>query len=129
MLTKDEAQARVAKGAAILDQARPGWWNRIDVGTLTLSDPCHCIVGQLARVRNDFDAYEAEWEELFGEEGGEEEGVYATQENYPKLQDVWIEAIADRRLSQGQATALSIDALDPVVRQPISVSTRVTHSS
>lgn len=47
MLTKDEATARVAKGAAHLDQLRPGWFRDVDTGTLTLSSCQQCVLGQL----------------------------------------------------------------------------------
>jgi hypothetical protein len=46
-MTIEEARIRVARGAALLDRVRPGWARQIDVGTLTLHDPCGCIVGQL----------------------------------------------------------------------------------
>lgn len=48
-MTVQQACDRVTKGAAHLDQVKPGWAERIDVGTLTLHDPCGCIVGQLIR--------------------------------------------------------------------------------
>jgi len=36
----------VARGMALLDEQRPGWLDRIDLATLAMHDPCHCIVGQ-----------------------------------------------------------------------------------
>ena len=47
MLTRDEATARVAKGAAHLDQVRPGWFRQIDVGRLDLQSDCLCVLGQV----------------------------------------------------------------------------------
>jgi len=38
---------RVAAGAKWLDEHRPGWWQRIDLDTLNLGDPCQCVLGQL----------------------------------------------------------------------------------
>jgi hypothetical protein len=37
---------RVAAGAAWLDANRPGWWQRINLDTLDLGDPCRCVLGQ-----------------------------------------------------------------------------------
>jgi hypothetical protein len=37
---------RVAAGAAWLDANRPGWWQRINLATLDLGDPCRCVLGQ-----------------------------------------------------------------------------------
>jgi hypothetical protein len=38
---------RVAKGAVLLDETVPDWWQRIDLKTLALVSPCRCVVGQL----------------------------------------------------------------------------------
>lgn len=110
MLTMDEARARVAKGAAHLDVVRPGWERRIDVWTLTLHDPCGCIVGQLCGLQSlgaeaIGDPFERGCQMLFG---GSDETIYDTfgvelqevaaydRQRYQPLQDAWIEAIAAR---------------------------------
>ena len=102
MISLEEARIRVARGAAHLDQVRPGWQDRIDVGTLTLHDPCGCIVGQLARIEGGsftgvwMDILHGQWtEELTAGVGL---GVFShSQADYAVLQDAWIEAIAARR--------------------------------
>lgn len=33
-------------GAAWLDEHRPGWWQRINLDTLDLGEPCRCVLGQ-----------------------------------------------------------------------------------
>jgi hypothetical protein len=38
--------ARVATGAAFLDEHDPGWWQRINLATLDLSRERHCVLGQ-----------------------------------------------------------------------------------
>jgi hypothetical protein len=38
---------RVQRGAALLDEKRPGWWQQIDLDDLNLRDGCTCIGGQL----------------------------------------------------------------------------------
>lgn len=106
MLSMDEARARVARGAAHLDAVRPGWANRIDVGTLMLHDPCGCIVGQLVATR----CYPVglrvlgigdSWRTGF-DLGGETYPVEiddisaAVLADFHILQDAWIEAIAAR---------------------------------
>jgi hypothetical protein len=38
---------RVARGAALLDEKRPGWDARVDLAVLDLGDCRRCVVGQL----------------------------------------------------------------------------------
>lgn len=121
-MTPTEARERVAKGAAHLDQVRPGWERRIDTGTLTLHDPCGCIVGQLCNTGYMFSAglvmlrvSEGKTAEALGFErdtwGGEPSGKLLTRaqveawsrEQYGYLQDAWIEAIAARLHPQTEA--------------------------
>lgn len=42
--------AKVAAGAAFLDQNYPGWEHHIDLGTLNLSLTTHCVLGQIGQV-------------------------------------------------------------------------------
>lgn len=35
------------RGAQFLDQHRPGWYELINLNTLSLESPCRCILGQL----------------------------------------------------------------------------------
>lgn len=113
MLTIEEARTRVARGAAHLDHANPGWFQRIDVGTLTLSSCYSCTLGQLyggfhqglAPLGLTFP--EGQWRRNTGavkqgfmlaprdSDNGDEEW-----QGFGLLQDAWIAAIADRRLSQ-----------------------------
>lgn len=46
-MTQTEARERVARGAALLDEKRPGWANAINTGELDMSVDCMCILGQL----------------------------------------------------------------------------------
>jgi hypothetical protein len=128
MLTNEEARARVANGAAHLDKVKPRWFNLIDVGTLTLHDACGCIVGQLCGNRFS-DGLRA-----LGLNSGVDCGLDLSvlqlwdghtsydayrRGQYQSLQDAWVEAIADRRLSQASATSDGGLRGDPVVRQPM----------
>ena len=38
---------RVARGAAFLDETRPGWDRHIDLDRLSLRSACDCVLGQL----------------------------------------------------------------------------------
>ena len=38
---------RVTKGAAFLDEHKPGWWQQIDLGRLDLEDCTDCVLGQI----------------------------------------------------------------------------------
>lgn len=40
-------QERVAKGAAWLDEVRPGWRDAINLDTLDICDGHHCVCGQV----------------------------------------------------------------------------------
>ena len=44
---------RVERGAALLDERRPGWWRDIDMGTLDIRSPCRCILGQMGSLLRD----------------------------------------------------------------------------
>lgn len=102
MITIAEARERVARGAAHLDRVRPGWEKKIDVGTLTLSSCKSCVLGQL------FSDESEEFHFLRGTEvlGWDNvacmvNGVGAdNNDDFALLQDAWIEAIAERRVSQ-----------------------------
>lgn len=116
MLSIEEARSRVAKGAAHLDRVRPGWFHRIDVGTLTMWDPCGCVVGQIC---GNFNAH---LRQLLPNQDCVEFGLNlpwawdSYSEPTPEwtvLQDAWIEAIADRRLA-------SISQPDLVAAPPVA---------
>lgn len=113
MLTSEEATRRVARGAAHLDQVKPGWWNQIDVGTLTLSSCERCVIGQLAGPREMY-PFSAGLRAMGLIDAAANHGVSLTTGDYPddplpddfeaafaRLQAAWIAAIADRRLAQG----------------------------
>lgn len=53
-MTGETVAARVAAGAAWLDENRPGWEGSIDLETLDMQNSCRCILGQL-----DGDFYDA----------------------------------------------------------------------
>lgn len=135
-MTKQDAQARVAKGAAHLDKMRPGWERRIDVQTLTMWDPCGCIIGQLVGCQfgcqffraarslfiDDVVAYGFERDAVpymnsFTNSGNE------GQRRYALLQDAWIEAIADRLhpdKNEGRNNGVEdVGDLRPVLREAI----------
>lgn len=125
MISQEEARARVARGAAHLDQVRPGWESRIDVGTLTLHDECGCILGQLCG--NFFRGLKALEIDRYpdAEDYGFEHSMTVDQSmrledawalradvvkaNHAPLQDAWIEAIADRRLKSAPVEELQTE--------------------
>lgn len=127
MISQEEARARVAKGASYLDQVKPGWFTRIDVGTLTLHDPCGCVIGQLCGeyfiglAMLDFTRDEGvacgfevrlRKSDRVAHGGDYAKKAAMIRANHQPLQDAWIEAIADRLLSQasnGAAAATSIE--------------------
>jgi len=38
---------RVERGAALLDEKRPGWWRLIDLGRLDIDSDRNCVIRQL----------------------------------------------------------------------------------
>lgn len=47
-MSTTEVQRRVARGAEILDRKYgPEWRDKIDTGSLEMSDTCNCVLGQL----------------------------------------------------------------------------------
>lgn len=46
-ISAEGAWRRVRRGAAYLDEVDPGWYQRIDAATLSLSSGRHCVLGQL----------------------------------------------------------------------------------
>ena len=46
-LTVEQLWPRVEKGVALLHEKRPGWYRRVDVGTLDLRSCPYCVLGQL----------------------------------------------------------------------------------
>lgn len=43
----DTAEVRVARGAAWLDEKYPGWYSKIDLSVLDISDCYQCVLGQV----------------------------------------------------------------------------------
>jgi hypothetical protein len=127
MLTKEEAETRVARGAARLDQVRPNWFREIDTGTLRLANPCQCIVGQLLRGEGTFgqfkreaqrvleldpveDSYAQPW--IFGVDIhiDDNNGTGHILHGFTVLQAAWIAAIADRLIPHTPEPPQTADA-------------------
>lgn len=110
------ARARVRRGAAYLDASDPGWRDRIDAGSLELSDGAHCVLGQLhgefraglLRTRI-WDASSAPNTKLFGVASPEELGFFAIKRfgeeiealDYALLNQAWLEEMSAGR-SRGE---------------------------
>lgn len=45
----DSIEARVARGAAWLDENEPGWERRVEVNELRMKDGCRCVLGYVFR--------------------------------------------------------------------------------
>ena len=96
---------RVARGAALLDEKRPGWWRDIDLARLDLRYGCTCIVGQVEHLEDEEDYTDAlaalglehEWTE--GDYGFDATSVYEFDEQLGDLAAAWRELITLRRES------------------------------
>lgn len=135
MVTKDEAERRVARGAAHLDQMRPGWFNAVDTDRLRLSSCGDCVIAQLATV----DPYAMPFTaglRQFGLDGNPSVSPYRAAQygvalqigdrsqargkkgyeeddlSFAHLQDAWIAAIAARKFpARDVEPALAHDAV------------------
>lgn len=131
MITKAEAETRVARGAAHLDVVRPGWFNELDLGTLTLHTCGECVVGQIGKLlgldwhgsvqaltRTGKVVLLSDCGFYIDSEGGELEAAYRP------LQDAWVELIADRRLSTTVESQMANAAVGLSVLQPVASNAR-----
>lgn len=100
---------RVAQGAAWLDEHYPGWERHIDLTRLDLSDPCRCVLGQLAlaitdqEIVDDFfiqDSSPYSWlvlqqDALPRDKCWSDRGflTYTGPEDWPLLDEAWISLI------------------------------------
>jgi hypothetical protein len=97
---------RVARGAALLDEMKPGWDARVDLAELDLSSCRQCVVGQLFGEEFGRWPYETGLRALgipfFGEDeyGFEKE---ATGEEYAALTAEWRRVVTARRLAMRPA--------------------------
>jgi hypothetical protein len=89
---------RVERGAALLDEKRPGWWREIDLDALDIRSGCDCIAGQLG-------GYSETILELLPDEEGDEEGEIAhgfdaeASPEFAPLTEAWRDLIQQRRES------------------------------
>lgn len=116
MISRADAEARVARGAAHLDTVRPGWEKLIDVGTLSIGSCVDCILGQIFRREAD-DANRNPFGYGLSAVGwwddGEAHGVagFLLGQDMKVTQDAWIAAIAAR---------LHPEVSDPVPSVPVA---------
>lgn len=114
-MTQDEARARVARGAALLDAKLPGWAGRVDIGLLSIESIRDCIVCQTAhknfikglRVLGAYDD-----PAMFGFGRSDEDRV-CDKDGYwigwRLLQNEWIQQIADRVVPKGQPEPVPVE--------------------
>lgn len=112
---------RVARGAELLDEHRPGWFLDVEVGKLDLNDCLSCVLGQVFKneqvpMRNYPDQLVSNYDagvELLVPEGQESfyygfnleyrlvrpDGVGEFSEAWEELYDLWVEQIKDRYMN------------------------------
>lgn len=136
MISRNEARECVAAGAEYLDRIKPDWYEAIDVGTLTISSDCHCVLAQTYGRKYSSAVLAAgfRWNDRADDVAGYYSqsgsvinlGFFAPEndrDDSKLLQDAWIEAIADRCLRSESAQAA--DAVDPVAPNQHELTTRV----
>jgi hypothetical protein len=93
-------------GAAWLDEHDPGWAARVDPGALRMRSACNCVLGQLARDRDPYEAGFGFWAYLartgraydlpWAVEHGFAVAGRGSGLQWEPLGDIWRELIADR---------------------------------
>jgi hypothetical protein len=90
-----ELEERVQRGAQLLDEKYPGWADRIDLRSFSISSPWLCILGQL------FGGY---LEGVYSLNIVQQEALYGFNikptepfSTFRQLQKLWQEAIEERR--------------------------------
>jgi hypothetical protein len=85
---------RVARGAALLDEREPGWWQRIDLSKLDIKSCEDCIAAQLGK--GDYlDGLHAIGVTCYEDEDGC--GFDGAGDEYESLAEEWRLAIEERR--------------------------------
>jgi hypothetical protein len=100
----DTIAERVARGAKLLDERRPGWAEKIDLAEFKIKSCSKCALGQ---VYGDFDRGWDVLSDVLGDEPGDYGFDCIDDETgaYPELQRFWLAEI-DKRIRQRQpATA------------------------
>lgn len=89
---------RVERGAALLDEKRPGWLDVIDVARLDIGSSCNCVGGQVGRA-----LHLGTFVDVMGDLGllVTEEAAYGfehdTEAGYEDLTTAWRSLILARR--------------------------------
>lgn len=101
-MTGIDYAARVTKGAALLDEKRPGWEREIDLTRLDVNDPEHCVTAQTIGEGDYFRGKERL--RLSSDESAEhgfvltdDEYDEAGSEGYAPLTQAWRELISSRQ--------------------------------
>jgi hypothetical protein len=105
--------ARVAAGASLLDQAAPGWEDRINLDRLNIASGTQCILGQL------YGMYDR-GQDVLRDRGYLDQGpslaLLGFTAGYPNtgagLKAAWKEAILARRHAKEEAARLAREAAD-----------------
>lgn len=89
---------RAERGAALLDERRPGWWQGIDLGRLDIGSTCNCVVGQVYAAGG-FGAFTRALYALGvgGWDQDEEHGFDAECSEYAELTAAWRDLVLSRR--------------------------------
>jgi hypothetical protein len=127
--------ARVERGAALLDEKRPGWWREIDLEALSIESRCGCVLGQIGHAvynvnpKSAFNyadglhvvgieahaacGYGFDQETDPEESTSFAEGEQAVREEFEALTAAWRDLITARRADDDLMTELS-QAMEPV---------------
>ena len=96
----------VDRGAKLLDEIEPDWYEKIDLERLDLGDSCNCVLGQLyqvehPRIRDKVASYERKGKELgidpWSAQAGRLGFIEYGRARYSNMTAAWRRAILRRR--------------------------------
>lgn len=91
----------VNRGAALLDELDPDWWECIDLPTLDIADPGVCVLGQYAEAN----LGDWSWGSGLLDIGFSDKFGFSADYDYPALNEAWAEAILWREYLSEMETA------------------------
>ena len=94
-------EERVAAGAALLDDRRPGWFKDIDCGSLDIASAQACVCGQL------FESFYVGIRELDIDGHSQEYGFAVGASTVSEINAAWRDLIVQKRLADVKVPALA----------------------
>lgn len=104
----EQMQVAVEKGAIMLDEKRPGWYQKVDLERLDLRFCARCVLGQISGNKRSMNPYDIECHALglspadavaygFNQDAAPEFASIRQSQSWADLTRLWREQITRRR--------------------------------